>query len=142
MECQRWILGRRLADQDQLTLKDYDICPSNSSLFLYVLNDPVIVPKPNKSDHPVDNPPITTTQPTNARRYYNYEEDRYSTCEEDDDEPLEAAGQHINGPVIINKDPPTLTETDEKQQPETTADQGLIQNFYFEMIKIKIKICD
>ena len=82
MECQRWILGRRLADQDQLTLKDYDIWPSNSSLFLYVLN-----------------------------------------------EPLEAAG-HINGPVIINKDPPTLTETDEKQQPETTADQGLIQNFY------------
>ena len=61
-------------------------------------------------------------------RYYNYEEDRYSTCEEDDeDEPLEAAGQHINGPVIINKDPPTLTETDEKQQPETTADRGLIK---------------
>ena len=81
VECQRWILGRRLADQDQLTLKDYDIWPSNSSLFLYVLN-----------------------------------------------EPLEAAG-HINGPVI-NKDPPTLTETVEKQQPETTADQGLTK-FHF-----------
>jgi hypothetical protein len=44
VECQRWILGRRLANdqQDQLTLKDYDIFPSNISLFLYVLeNNPV-----------------------------------------------------------------------------------------------------
>jgi len=51
VECQRWILGRRLAtdQQDQLTLKDYDICPSNSSLFLYVLNNNPAPAAPSKT---------------------------------------------------------------------------------------------
>jgi hypothetical protein len=49
---QRWIVGRRLADDDQLTLKDYDISPHPSMLplFLYVLNNssnPTPAPNPS-----------------------------------------------------------------------------------------------
>lgn len=99
IQCQRWILGRRLADRDEMSLKDYDISPSNSSLFLYILREP----PPTQSAPP--DPPVPTAQPASlvtdghqqqgatdlnnySRKYYNAEEDRYSTCDEEstDDE--------------------------------------------------------
>lgn len=142
-ECQRWILGRRLADQDRLTLNDYDICPSNSSLFLYVLDNPAPAAKPKISqpspqpgparNEPRPDPPHPTTS---GRKYYNHQEDRYSTCEEEDDEPPEAPVN--NQPVGKVEEPPLTTTTtnniakDEQQPAE--SDQGTKQNqsrFFF-----------
>lgn len=94
--CQRWILGRRLADDDQLTMQQYDIGPSNSSLYLYILADPPTKPKPQPQLTPENaQKPQSDTQPdqpNNTKKYYNYQEDRYSTCdEESDDEPMAIA---------------------------------------------------
>jgi hypothetical protein len=138
VECQRWILGRRLANdqQDQLTLKDYDICPSNSSLFLYVLeNNPApAAAAPNKMKinglpqpaGPANNQ-IESARPDPAsRKYYNYEEDRYSECEEEEDEPLEATANNMTQPA--NPALTTTTTTNNIEQQQVDSDQGMKNN--------------
>lgn len=104
MPSQRWILGRRLADKEHLTLKEYDICPSNSSLYLYVLPDLQPLPNPPKKSLLNEAPPKPVPAPSagqqpeqNAKKYYNYQEDRYSTCEDSDDEV-------IAGPILLAND--------------------------------------
>jgi hypothetical protein len=138
VECQRWILGRRLAkdQQDQLTLKDYDICPSNSSLFLYVLeNNPApAAAAPNKMKinglhQPAGpaNTQIESARPDPAsRKYYNYEEDRYSECEEEEDEPLEATANNMTQPA--NPALTTTTTTNNIEQQQVDSDQGMKNN--------------
>ena len=150
VECQRWILGRRLANdqQDQLTLKDYDICPSNSSLFLYVLeNNPAPPVAPNKmkiNGQPLPqlagpaNTQIESARPDPAsRKYYNYEEDRYSECEEEEenDEQLEATANNMTQPA----NPPLTTTTNntsatDEQQPPAESDRGMKKGNKFNLI--------
>ncbi|XP_057373171.1 uncharacterized protein LOC130694045 isoform X2 [Daphnia carinata] len=135
---QRWIFGRRLADKEQMTLKEYDVCPSNSSLFLYVLPD-LQTPPPKKSsqDEPPSKPQLDLVPPDgqhqNAKKYYNYQEDRYSTCDEDSDDEL-AAGPTtlVNNHVAQSlPDHPLKPETN-KTEPHLTAttinDEHLLQS--------------
>jgi hypothetical protein len=145
VECQRWILGRRLANdqQDQLTLKDYDICPSNSSLFLYVLENNPAPPgaaAPNKmkiNGQPLHQPAgpantqIESARPDPAsRKYYNYEEDRYSECEEEEEEnePLEATANNMTQPANPSL---TTTTTNNIEQQQVDSDQGMKNNSFF-----------
>lgn len=78
---QRWILGRRLANKDLTTLDEYGVNSANCSLFLYIVV-PVDEPIVEQQLEPVVEPPVEV----NKHRYFNYEEDRYSTCEESDEE--------------------------------------------------------
>ncbi|KAI9557786.1 hypothetical protein GHT06_014535 [Daphnia sinensis] len=122
MPSQRWIFGRRLADQEQLTLKEYDVCPSNSSLFLYVLPDLHTPPNPPKKSSPDEAPakpqldlvPAGNQRPEqNAKKYYNYQEDRYSTCDEDSDDEL------VAGPTALVNNNVAQSLPDHPLEPDT-----------------------
>jgi hypothetical protein len=61
-----------------------------------------------------------------SRKYYNYEEDRYSECEEEEEEnePLEATANNITQPA----NPPlttTTTTTNNIEQQQVDSDQGI-----------------
>lgn len=124
MPSQRWIFGRRLADQEQLTLKEYGVCPSNSSLFLYVLPLPDLQTPPNPSqksllDEAPSKPQLDLVpadgQPPqqHAKKYYNYQEDRYSTCDEDSDDEL------VAGPTALVNNNVAQSLLDHPLQPDT-----------------------
>ena len=120
-DCQRWILGRRLADNDDsMTLQQYDICPSNSSLFLYVLAEPIRPVEKQLPVQPVQPPP--PAEPVNsARKYYNYEEDRYSTCDESDDDGGPAQ-QPLDASPAEPEPQPVLAELTDGQKLKATGE--------------------
>ena len=84
---QRWILGRRLANDERANLEHYDIGPENCYLYVYVLAEtpkPAVVEAVKEMKQVTPPPPVQAPPPG---KYYNFEEDRYSTCEESDEEP-------------------------------------------------------
>lgn len=87
---QRWILGRRLANDEKASLAHYDIGPDNCYLYVYVLAEApkpaVVVREDEVKETKQDTPPPAAREQAPPGRYYNFEEDRYSTCDESDEE--------------------------------------------------------
>ena len=82
---QKWILGKSLAENDESTLSSYGISGSGQSIYLYL-----VTPKDEEQKESKLPEKLETAQATaldyRKGRYWNYEEDRWSYCEDSEDE--------------------------------------------------------
>ncbi|XP_052120675.1 uncharacterized protein LOC113205707 isoform X2 [Frankliniella occidentalis] len=124
---QRWILGKQLAQDLQRTLRDHNVSESGCPVFLYLVAPEADAEADgdgsSASGHSSsgDRPSSATLEGPGPRRlppppavgnrrggwYYNYEEDRYSFCE-DSDEDLSDGEPHAQ-PTVATE--PTLVES-------------------------------
>merc|ERR1719193_1649196 len=120
---QRWILGKHLVTQDTNTVASLGVDKDNAQIYLYLVS-----PEEQNADAknsetlaaaaaPIPNSPPkhrlpTTNEPFVKGRYWNYEEERWSFCNsDDDDDRQEELNQIIN---TENKKP----QVDEANKPQ------------------------
>ncbi|XP_065353337.1 uncharacterized protein LOC135948154 isoform X1 [Cloeon dipterum] len=109
-DVQRWILGKKLASDDNKTLQQHSVASGGCVVFLYL----VAPPERNDSASPAtnrDSPAVVATPPPppaedrilppapeNQRGpgwYYNFEEDRYSYCESSEESDPEEEPKNV-----------------------------------------------
>merc|ERR1719341_1900553 len=98
---QKWILGKNLVSEDTLTLQSQGIDVDGAEIFLYLVNPAereaelaTAAAAAANAEIPKAAPPpkiplVLPTEPFQKGRYWNYEEDRWSFCNSDDDEDRE-----------------------------------------------------
>ena len=84
---QKWILDKSLVTEDSVTLSSQGVDKDGARVYLYLVSPeeaekqaPALAPAPAASTN--KNPPESLQK----GRYWNYEEDRWSVCNSDDDE--------------------------------------------------------
>ena len=93
VDVQKWILGKQLVgEEDTTTLESQGINADGDQIYLYLVN-----PEEKKTDDRPSSPGLATaptqkvplllpTEPNQKGRYWNYEMERWSFCNSDDDE--------------------------------------------------------
>eukprot|EP00092_Neocalanus_flemingeri_P014251 GFUD01015371.1.p1 GENE.GFUD01015371.1~~GFUD01015371.1.p1 ORF type:complete len:1944 (+),score=429.50 GFUD01015371.1:197-5833(+) len=98
VDVQKWILGKNLVSEDSLTLQSQGIDVDGAEIFLYLVNPAEkqaeiaaagAIPEVPKATVPPKIPLVLPTEPFQKGRYWNYEEDRWSVCNSDDDDERE-----------------------------------------------------
>ena len=85
VDVQKWILGKQLVAEETVTLESQGVTGDGAEIYLYLVNPgektaPAPAPPPQKI------PLLLPTENNQKGRYWNYEEDRWSFCNSDDDE--------------------------------------------------------
>jgi RanBP-type and C3HC4-type zinc finger-containing protein 1 len=137
---QKWILGKNLVSEDTITLHSQGVDVDGAQIFLYLVNpaereaelakteaEPQELPKPSP---PAKIPLVLPTEPFQKGRYWNYEEDRWSFCNSDDDDEREVEVKQMG--------------TEKKDEPAGEA-AGAVANeddeweYYYEDVDMKAK---
>ena len=103
VDVQKWILGKQLVgEEDTTTLESQGVNADGDQIYLYLVN-----PEERKPDDRLASPvPATAptqkvplllpTEPNQKGRYWNYEMERWSFCNSDDDEDRDEEIKQIN----------------------------------------------
>jgi len=90
VDVQKWILGKQLVSEDTTTLESQGVTSDGSEIYLYLVNPGEKIeeekPEPLPASPPQKIPLVLPTEPNQKGRYWNYEMDRWSFCNSDDDE--------------------------------------------------------
>lgn len=93
VDVQKWILGKQLVgEEDTTTLESQGINADGDQIYLYLVNPEEKkpddrVPSPGPAMAPIQKVPLVLpTEPNQKGRYWNYEMERWSFCNSDDDE--------------------------------------------------------
>ena len=90
---QKWILDKSLVSEDGVTLSSQGVDKDGARIYLYLVSpeeqkEAIIAPAPTAAAAA----PALPVEPVQKGRYWNYEEDRWSVCNsEDEDELVEPA---------------------------------------------------
>ena len=131
---QKWILGKQLVVEDTVTLSSQGISADGDKIYLYLVNPE----EEKKESEPVaSSPPQTTqkiplvlpTEPHQKGRYWNYEMERWSFCNSDDDEDRQEEIRNIDQAVdnAATKDEAKADEEEEEWE------------YYYDDVDIKPK---
>jgi len=101
---QKWILDKSLVSEDGVTLSSQGVDKDGAQIYLYLVSpeeakeEIVTPPSP-----PTVTPQKVPSEPIQKGRYWNYEEDRWSICNSDEDEDEEIGEKKIE---VKNPDAP------------------------------------
>merc|ERR1719250_66295 len=140
VDVQKWILGKNLVSEDSITLHSQGVDVDGAEIFLYLVNpaekeaelakaeaEPDELPKASPT---AKIPLLLPTEPFQKGRYWNYEEDRWSFCNSDDDDERETEVKQM---------------TNEKQIEPAAKAGDIVANeedeweYYYEDVDIKAK---
>ena len=103
VDVQKWILGKQLVgEEDTTTLESQGVNADGDQIYLYLVNPEEKkpddrVPSPAPATAPTQKVPLLLpTEPNQKGRYWNYEMERWSFCNSDDDEDRAEEIKQIN----------------------------------------------
>lgn len=126
---QKWILGKQLVSEDTVTLGSQGISQDGDKIYLYLVN-PEEEKKEEVKEAPAAQqkiPLVLPTEPNQKGRYWNYEMERWSFCNSDDDEDRQ---EEIKA---IDKD------DDKKKEEGVDKEEEDEWEYYYDDVEIKPK---
>lgn len=111
VDVQKWILGKQLVgEEDTTTLESQGVNADGDQIYLYLVNPEEKkpddrLPSPVPATAPTQKVPLLLpTEPNQKGRYWNYEMERWSFCNSDDDEDRAEEIKQINNENITQNE--------------------------------------
>ena len=121
VDVQKWILGKQLVgEEDTTTLESQGINADGDQIYLYLVNPEEKKtddrpPSPGPATAPTQKVPLLLpTEPNQKGRYWNYEMERWSFCNSDDDEDRAEEIAQINNENNKNQNGVAVEEAEEE----------------------------